>query len=45
MIPQMAKEAGVTEELKIEDQLRWVGMMNVIKNQVEEIVWSEVVYK
>ena len=45
MIPQMAKEAGVTETLKMTDQLRWVGMMNAIKHQVEEIVWKEIVYK
>ena len=43
MIPQMAKEAGVTEELKMKDQLRWVGMMNAIKGQVEEIIWNEIV--
>ena len=44
MIPQMTKEAGVTEELKMTDQLRWVGMMNAIKSQVEEIIWNEIVY-
>ena len=45
MIPQMTKEAGVTEHLKMTDQLRWVGMMNTIKAQVEEIIWNEIVYK
>ena len=45
MIPQIAKEAGVTEHLKMTDQLRWVGMMNTIKAQVEEIIWNEIVYK
>jgi hypothetical protein len=44
MIPQMARDAGVTEKLKMTDQLRWVGMMNAIKSQVEEIIWSEIVY-
>ena len=43
MIPQMAKEAGVTEQMKKTDQLRWVGMMNNIRNQVEEIIWNEIV--
>ena len=33
------------EELKMTDQLRWVGMMNAIKHQAEEIIWNEVVYK
>ena len=45
MIPQMAKEAGVTEQLKMTDQLRWIGMMNTIKSQVEEIIWNEIIYK
>ena len=45
MIPQMAKDAGVTEHLEMTDQLRWVGMMNTIKVQVEEIIWNETVYK
>lgn len=45
MIPQMAKEAGATEQMKTTDQLRWVGMMNAIKHQVEEIIWNEIVNK
>lgn len=32
MIPQMAKEAGMTEKLKMTDQLHWVGMMTVISS-------------
>ncbi len=43
VIPQMAKEAGVTEQMKMIDQLRWVGMMNAIKAQVEEIIMNEIV--
>lgn len=45
MKPQMAKEAGVTEQLKMTDQLLWVGMMNAIKSQVEEIIWNEIIHK
>lgn len=45
MIPQMAKDAGVTERLKMMDQLRWVGMMNAFKGQVEEIIWNDIIYK
>lgn len=44
MMPQMAKAAGVTEELKARDQLAWVGLMNTCKAQVEEIILSELVY-
>lgn len=45
MIPQMAKEAGVTEQMKAADQLRWVGMMNAIKGQVEEFIQSCIIYR
>ncbi len=31
MIPQMAKSAGATEELKARDQMAWVGLMNNCK--------------
>ena len=38
----MAKEHGITEELKASDQMAWVGAMNNIRNTAEEIVWKEV---
>ena len=44
-IAQMAKQMGVTEELKASDPMRWVQMMNNIKATAEEIVLKEVVYK
>ena len=44
-IAQMAKQMGVTEELKAFDPMRWVQMMNSIKASAEEIVMKEVVYK
>ena len=43
MIPQMAKDAGITETLKASDPLKWVGMMNTIRAQVEEIIWNELI--
>ena len=42
---QMAKQMGVTEELKVFDLMRWVQMMNNIKASAEEIVLKEVVYR
>ena len=45
MIPQMAAEADVDEKLKADDSMRWVGMMNAIKAQVEEIIWSDIVFR
>lgn len=44
MIPQMAKAAGVTEQLKATDQMRWVGLMNAVRAQVEEIIFTELIY-
>ena len=35
--------AGVTEELKARDPMRWVGLMNTLKAQVEEILYSELI--
>ena len=44
-ITQMAKQMGVSEELKASDPMRWVQMMNNIKASAEEIVLKEVVYR
>ena len=44
-LTQMAKQIGVSEELKASDPLRWVQMMNNIKASSEENVLKEVVYK
>ena len=40
----MAKQKGVTEELKAADQMEWVRRMNNIRNRAEEIVLREVVF-
>ena len=44
LIPQMAKDADVTEEMKASDPMRWIGMMNSIKAQVEEIILKNVLF-
>ena len=44
LVKQMAKDEGVTEELKRRDQLAWVGAMNNIRDRVNEIVLSEVIF-
>lgn len=43
MIPSMAKAAGITEQLKATDQMGWVGLMNAVKAQVEEIIFAELI--
>ena len=44
IIPQLAKGAGATEELKAADPMQWVGLMNTCKAQAEEIVKFELIY-
>ena len=40
----LTKQAGVTEELKARDQMAWVGTMNCLKNQAEEMILTELIY-
>jgi len=44
MLPRMMESAGVTEELKACDPMRWVRLMNTLKAQAEEIVLSEIIF-
>ena len=44
MIRNMAQESGVTEDLKAADQMKWVGLMNTLKAQAEEIILEELIY-
>ena len=44
MMKQLAEKEGITEQLKAQDQLAWVGAMNNIRNAAEEIVNAEVVF-
>ena len=44
LVKQLAKQEGVTEELKRRDQMAWVGAMNNIRERVEEILVSELIY-
>lgn len=44
LIQSMKQQHGITEQLKAEDQMKWVGLMNNIKSAAEEIVLKELVY-
>ena len=44
LMKQMTEKQGVTEQLKMQDQMKWVGLMNNIKACAEEIVLQELVY-
>ena len=43
LITQMVKQEGVTEQLKAEQPMEWVGRMNNIRSRAEEIVMEEVI--
>ena len=45
IIPRLAQERGIDEELKASDALKWVAEMNSIKASAEEIVLREVIYQ
>ena len=44
MMEQMAEQWGVTEELKMQDQMEWVRRMNNIKSVAEEMVLRKFIY-
>ena len=44
IVEQMKVSEGVTEELKAADQMAWVGAMNSIRSQAEEIILREMIY-
>ena len=44
LVKQMTKREGVTEKLKANDQMEWVGRMNNIRQRATEVVNKEIVY-
>ena len=40
----MTEKQGVTEELKVQNQTKWVRLMNNIKASAEEIILKNMVY-
>ena len=43
LIEQMAQAQGISEQLKEEDQMAWVGAMNNIQNAAEEVVLRDMI--
>jgi len=41
---KMAKAQNISEAMKAQDQMAWVGAMNMIRLQAEEIVLQELIY-
>lgn len=44
LVKQLAKQEGVTEQLKADSQIEWMGRMNNIRNQAMEIISAELIY-
>lgn len=45
LIEQMAQAQGITEQLKAEDQITWVGAMNNIRSAAEEVILRDIINK
>lgn len=41
LVTQMKDTQGITEQLKAENPIKWVGIMNYIRQRAEEIVINE----
>ena len=44
LVKQMAEREGVTEKLKADNQMEWVGRMNNIRSRATEIVNAELIF-
>ena len=44
LVRQMLEKQGITEEMKVRDQMEWVRVVNGIRSRAEEIVLKELVY-
>ena len=45
LVDEMAKQEGVTEQLKATNQMEWVRRMNNIQNRATEVVYAELIYE
>ena len=45
MLPELAKRSSVSETLKAQDPMTWIGMMNNLKAQAEEIILNELIFQ
>ena len=44
LVKQVADAEGITETLKANDQMEWVGRMNSCRDRASEIVYHQVIY-
>ena len=44
LVKDYAQRQGITEQLKAENQMEWVGRINCCKAQAEEVILAELIY-
>ena len=44
LVEQLAEQEEITEQRKAENQMAWVKRMNNVRNQVEELIYNELIY-
>ena len=44
LVTQLAEKEGINEQLKVQDQLSWVGAMSSIRNRAEEFINAELIF-
>ena len=44
LVQQMAEQEGITEQLKADRQMEWVGRMNNVRNRASEMVNGELIF-
>ena len=45
LVRQTAENEGVTEQLKVSDQMEWIRRMNSIQSRVREFILNELIYQ
>ena len=44
LVKEIAEREGITEKLKAENQMEWVGKMNIIRDRALEVVNNDLIY-
>ena len=45
LVKQYAEREGVSEQMKADEMMKWVGLMNNIRNRAEEVIMREYIYE
>ena len=45
LMPELKKSMGLTEQMKVQDPMKWAGLMNNAKSKAEEMILDELIYQ